>query len=73
MMRTASKSGRVYRLLAAVVVGGNAAVFGMVGRQAATLSFNATFWLLTILFVAMVPFIVLMGCPASRGGAVVAH
>ncbi len=32
-----------------------AAVFGMVQRQAAMLSFNAGFWLLAILFVAIVP------------------
>lgn len=49
-----------------MVEGGNAAVFSMVGRQAAMLSFNATFWLLAILFVTVVPFIVADGTPGQR-------
>ncbi len=44
------------------------AVFGLVERQAAVLSFNAAFWLLAILFVAIVPCILIMERPASRGG-----
>ncbi|HLW78562.1 MAG TPA: DHA2 family efflux MFS transporter permease subunit, partial [Terriglobia bacterium] len=50
-----------------------AAAFGMVQRQAAMLSFNAAFWLLAILFVAMVPLILIMERPVSRGGGVAAH
>jgi len=32
------------------------------------LSFNSAFWLLAVLFVAIVPFILLMKRPATRGG-----
>jgi MFS transporter, DHA2 family, multidrug resistance protein len=50
-----------------------AAVFGLVAQQAAMLSFNAAFWLLAILFVAIVPFILIMERPASPGGGVPGH
>lgn len=50
-----------------------AAVFGMVERQAAMLSFNAAFWLLAILFVALVPLILIMERPATHGSGVAAH
>ena len=50
-----------------------AVLFGMVERQAAMLSFNTAFWLLAILFIAIVPFILLMKRPATRGGGMPAH
>ena len=50
-----------------------AAVFGMVQRQAAMLSFNHTFWLLGILFLFMLPLTLLMRKPAQRSGKAVAH
>src|SRR2546421_5683877 len=50
-----------------------AALFGTVERQAAMLSFNAAFWLLAVLFIAIVPFILLMKRPATRGGGTAAH
>src|SRR2546427_657597 len=50
-----------------------AAQFGMVERQAAMLAFNSAFWLLAALFIAIVPFILLMKRPATRGGGIAAH
>ena len=50
-----------------------AALFGAVERQAAMLSFNSAFWLLAVLFIAIVPFILLMKRPATRGGGMAAH
>jgi MFS transporter, DHA2 family, multidrug resistance protein len=45
-----------------------ATVFGMVERQSAMLSFNHTYLLLAILFVAVMPAILVMKKPRSRGG-----
>jgi len=45
-----------------------AALFGMVQRQAAMLSFNHTYLFLAILFVAVMPAVFLMKRPKSRGG-----
>lgn len=50
-----------------------AAAFGMVQRQAAMLSFNSVFWLLAILFAAIVPLILLMERPAHQEGRIAAH
>jgi DHA2 family multidrug resistance protein len=49
------------------------ALFGMVQRQAAMVSFVGLFQLLGILFVALVPLILLMKRPARGGGPVAAH
>lgn len=51
----------------------NVAVFGMVERQAAMLSFNQVFWLLAVLFLLMVPLVFLMSRPAHRGNKVEMH
>lgn len=48
------------------------ALFGMVQRQAAMLSFNQVFWLLGMLFLLMVPLVFLMRRPTRRG-PVAAH
>jgi MFS transporter, DHA2 family, multidrug resistance protein len=45
-----------------------AAMFGMVQRQAAMLSFNYTYWTLAVLFVAVIPFIFLMKRPKNGKG-----
>lgn len=50
-----------------------AAVFGMVERQAAMLSFNSAFWLLAILFIAILPCILIMERPAGGGPGAAAH
>ncbi|HKS96418.1 MAG TPA: EmrB/QacA family drug resistance transporter, partial [Terriglobia bacterium] len=50
-----------------------AAVFGLVERQSAMLSFNSAFWLLAILFIAILPCILLMERPASGGPGAAAH
>ncbi|HZT70028.1 MAG TPA: DHA2 family efflux MFS transporter permease subunit [Terriglobia bacterium] len=50
-----------------------AALFGMVQRQAAMLSFNHTYLFLAILFVLVIPAILLMRRPKTRGGGVAAH
>ncbi|PWT91311.1 MAG: EmrB/QacA family drug resistance transporter [Acidobacteria bacterium] len=48
------------------------ALFGMVQQQAAILSFNETFWLLAVMFAAMLPMVLLMRRPRDRS-QVVAH
>lgn len=45
-----------------------AALFGMVQRQASMLSFNHTYLFLAILFIIVMPAILLMRKPKSRGG-----
>jgi MFS transporter, DHA2 family, multidrug resistance protein len=50
----------------------HAALFGMVGRQAAMLSFNEVFGLLALFFLALVPLIFIMRRPRSRS-TVAAH
>ncbi|PYX80712.1 MAG: EmrB/QacA family drug resistance transporter [Acidobacteria bacterium] len=49
-----------------------AALWGLVERQAAMLSYNDVFQVLAIMFLVMFPFILLMRRP-KRGGAVMAH
>jgi MFS transporter, DHA2 family, multidrug resistance protein len=51
----------------------NAAVFGMVQRQASMLAYNSIFLILAGLFVIMLPFIFLMKKPSRKGGPVAAH
>jgi MFS transporter, DHA2 family, multidrug resistance protein len=45
-----------------------AALFGMVQRQSAMLSFNRTYLFMAILFVTVMPAVLLMRRPKSRGG-----
>jgi DHA2 family multidrug resistance protein len=51
----------------------NAAVFGLVQRQATMVSFVGIFLLLGILFIALVPLVLLMKRPRRGGGPVAAH
>jgi DHA2 family multidrug resistance protein len=48
------------------------AVWGMLNRQAAMLSYNDVFFILSIIFLMMAPLILLMRKP-KKGGAVMAH
>ncbi len=50
-----------------------AAVWGMVQRQAAMLSYDDVFLLLAIMFLVMFPFIFIMKRPKQGGGPVMAH
>src|SRR5712692_516850 len=50
-----------------------AAIFGMVQRQAAMLSFNHTYWLLAGLFLLMLPLVALMRKPSQGRGDAVVH
>jgi DHA2 family multidrug resistance protein len=50
-----------------------AAIFGMVQRQAAMVSFVGLFWLLGVIFLAMIPLVLLMKRPEHGGPAVGAH
>jgi MFS transporter, DHA2 family, multidrug resistance protein len=50
-----------------------ASVFGMVQRQAAMMSFNDVFWVLTIIFASMLPLIFLMQKPKHGKGPVAMH
>jgi len=50
-----------------------AAVFGMVQREAAIMSFNDAFSYLMLLFLAMLPLILLMRPPRKKGGGMAAH
>ena len=50
-----------------------AAMFGMVQRQAAMVSFVGIFQLLGILFIALVPLVLLMKRPRQRGARAAAH
>jgi MFS transporter, DHA2 family, multidrug resistance protein len=50
-----------------------AALFGMVQRQASMLSFVGLFWLLGVIFLAMIPLVLLMKRPEHGGPAVGAH
>jgi DHA2 family multidrug resistance protein len=49
------------------------AVWGIVQRQAAMLSYNDTFLLLAIMFIAMLPLLLLLRKPKAGGGPVMAH
>jgi len=51
----------------------NAALFGLVQRQAAMVSFVSIFWLLGSLFVVLIPLILLMRRPSAHSGPVAAH
>ena len=51
----------------------NAALFGMIQRQATMVSFVGIFQLLGILFIALVPLVLLMKRPKARGPAAGAH
>lgn len=46
-----------------------AAMFGMVQQQASMISYNDTFFLLSILFIFMLPLILIMKKPAKQGAA----
>ncbi len=50
-----------------------AALFGMVQRQAAMVSFVGIFWLLGSLFVVLIPLILLMRRPSAHSGPIAAH
>jgi DHA2 family multidrug resistance protein len=50
-----------------------AAMFGMVQKQAAMVSFVGIFQLLGVLFVVLVPLVLLMKRPKGGGGPVAAH
>jgi len=50
-----------------------AAVWAMLQRQAAMLSYDDAFMLLAIMFLVMFPFIFIMKRPKRGGGAVMAH
>ncbi len=52
---------------------GSAAMFGMVQRQAAILSYIHTFRLLAFIFLALIPLILIMKKPKSSAGSVAAH
>ncbi|HZT37427.1 MAG TPA: DHA2 family efflux MFS transporter permease subunit [Bryobacteraceae bacterium] len=49
------------------------AMWGIIQRQAAMLSYNDTFLLLALLFVAMLPLLLLLRRPKTGGGPVMAH
>ena len=49
------------------------ALFGVVQRQAAMLSFIEAFWLLSLIFLVILPLILLMKRPGSGGRGVAAH
>ncbi len=51
----------------------NAALFGMVQKQAAMVSFVGLFWLLGMMFVVMVPLVLIMRRPRTQGGPLAAH
>jgi DHA2 family multidrug resistance protein len=51
----------------------NAALFGMVQRQATMVSFVGIFQLLGVLFVTLIPLVLLMKRPKSGGSAAAAH
>ncbi len=50
-----------------------AALFGMVERQAAMLSFIDAFWILGAVFLAMLPLLLLMRRPGHQGGPAAMH
>ena len=51
----------------------NAALFGMVQRQATMVSFVGIFQLLGVMFVALIPLVLLMKRPKRGGSAAAAH
>jgi DHA2 family multidrug resistance protein len=50
-----------------------AALFGMVQRQAAMVSFVTLFWMLGLLFISLVPLVLLMSRPRTHAEPVAAH
>ena len=50
-----------------------AAIFGLVGRQATMLAFVSVFRLLALIFLLMLPLVLIMRSPRSRGPAAPAH
>jgi MFS transporter, DHA2 family, multidrug resistance protein len=50
-----------------------AMIFGLVQREAAMISYNTIFKSLGILFIALLPFILIMRRPSQKGPAVAAH
>jgi DHA2 family multidrug resistance protein len=50
-----------------------AALFGLVQRQATMVSFVGIFQLMGVIFIALIPLVLLMQRPKSRGGPVGAH
>jgi DHA2 family multidrug resistance protein len=51
----------------------NGMVENIIRQQAAIMSFNDVFWLLAIMFLAMLPFVLLMRPPRKKGGAAMMH
>jgi DHA2 family multidrug resistance protein len=51
----------------------NRAVENMIRQQAAIMAFNDVFWLLAMIFLAMLPLIFLMRPPKKKGGPVMMH
>ena len=51
----------------------HAALFGLVGRQATMLAFVSVFRLLALIFLLMLPLVLIMRSPRSRGPAAPAH
>ena len=51
----------------------NGMVENMIRQQAAIMSFNDVFWLLAVIFLAMLPLVFLMRPPKKKGGAVMMH
>jgi MFS transporter, DHA2 family, multidrug resistance protein len=52
---------------------GYAIVFGMVQQQAAIMSFNDAFWLLTVIFLLMLPLVFLMRKPKHQKNEIAMH
>jgi len=50
-----------------------ATLFGMVQQQAAIMAFNDAFWLLMVIFLAMLPLVFLMRKPKHQGGGMPMH
>ena len=51
----------------------NAAVFGLVSRQATMLAFVSVFRLLALIFLVMLPLVLIMRSPRARGPVTGAH
>jgi len=51
----------------------NGLIENMIRQQAAIMSFNNAFWLLAVMFLAMLPFILLMRPPRKKGGVTLMH
>ena len=51
----------------------NGTIENIIRQQAAIMSFNDVFWLLAVIFLAMLPLIFLMRPPKKKGGAVMMH